>query len=82
MTHDTGDRATIIALTATVFVTVLDHPIDVTPKDTHSYHPADPPLINMMKTSVRASVSGTVSGGTVKRGKRRLEVSRGVANEQ
>jgi hypothetical protein len=35
-----GGRATIIALTATVFVTVLDHSIDVTPKDTHSYQEA------------------------------------------
>jgi hypothetical protein len=79
-TVDTGEHTTIIALT----VTVPDHPIDVNLKDTHGYHPVDPPpiTINMMKTSVRVSVLETVSGGTVTRGKRRMEVGRGVENEQ
>jgi len=83
-TVDTGERAIIIALTVTGFVTVPDHPIDVTLRDTHSYHPADPlPItIDMMETSVRASVSETVSGGTVIRGKRRMEVDHRVENEQ
>jgi hypothetical protein len=83
---DTGGYMTTTALTAAVFVTVLDRLVEATPGDirVQSFRLADPPpiIISMTKTSVRASVPGIDNDGAVMRGSRHMEVGIGNANEQ